>query len=1011
MACCPPPSWVRTRESFVETSGENSVNQYVWSTQLGSGSYGSVFRAVDTTTNKEHAIKICCRNTECLFQATVDAPQNVPATSGQLIDREVDILSKFCNDHIIHLDEEIRDRDPLGRGLHYLVFELADGGALGDPQELRAGGGLSPPELKTCVHDLIQGVACMHRNGVIHRDLKPSNLLRTSTGILKVADFDLAMEVKPGQLCNGSGNTTPVILAPEAIGGRPYCGFQADMWAVGCCIYQMIAGHLPFHSPGITYVQLLRDIGEKQIVIPDSIDPSLHELLTGLLERDPQRRLNYLQAQLHPDVKPPIAESTATASVAPTVRKRRFDWKRTFVLGNPELVEAAAPTPSPTSPSSPPEQGAAASITSARSNPASPVSMDLDHPLGDLPQPTPVVPPPAMVVAPTPAWLPPRPVQATPAQVMFPPTAASPLETAFSFPPATASAVPQVRPTSGGGTGPSHHVHPSRTYAPSSITTTTTTTTTGVSGKVALIPTTPGPTPTAGIRPRLTFRDFEPASVRRRGSGGEQQQQVPRLASPPPVLSSSNGNHNSPTGGLAADLVPLSRVKRAASLGSVDTAVPLVPQQPPTTPPGSSDRKSGGSSLTGGSSTITLSYLGALSPLSPAPVAMTQTQTQVADRWYHKLELIGSGGSGKVWRVLCWNDKRLYAMKKISQTAEVPSLEAYRNEIDLLVRLRGSKQIVTLVDWGPQPLTPECAHLYMVMELGECDFNKYLHQQRQKTSPSAPPPGPGDPTDRRPLLPMNSVRLYWQQMLEAVAVIHQHGIVHGDLKPANFLLVQGSLKLIDFGIAQRMQDGTTHIHRTDWAGTPNYMAPETLNHASTDSTFKMGRPADIWSLGCILYQIIYGRPPFDRHRYTSPHTPLVTPFAEDYLWPAPIIYGRPPFDRFANTILKINRIIDTTYEIEFPEPPEHNNFVLDVMRWCLVRDPKRRITMDALLSHPFLSTSVPRPDAAIITQQEMALLLTLARKPPQLAEEIVMRMRNGDPSFDLATFLAQAPTI
>jgi len=62
-------------------------------------------------------------------------------------------------------------------------------------------------------------------------------------------------------------------------------------------------------------------------------------------------------------------------------------------------------------------------------------------------------------------------------------------------------------------------------------------------------------------------------------------------------------------------------------------------------------------------------------------------------------------------------------------------------------------------------------------------------------------------------LGLNFIRVYWEQMLRAVQAIHEEKIVHSDLKPANFLLVHGQLKLIDFGIAKRMGDDTTNIHR------------------------------------------------------------------------------------------------------------------------------------------------------------------------------------------------------
>jgi serine/threonine-protein kinase TTK/MPS1 len=83
-------------------------------------------------------------------------------------------------------------------------------------------------------------------------------------------------------------------------------------------------------------------------------------------------------------------------------------------------------------------------------------------------------------------------------------------------------------------------------------------------------------------------------------------------------------------------------------------------------------------------------------------------------------------------------------------------------------------------------------------------------------------------------LNMNFIRLTWQQMLSAVHSIHQERIIHGDLKPANFLFVKGALKLIDFGIAKAIQsDDTTNIYRDSQIGTLNYMSPESILDTGT----------------------------------------------------------------------------------------------------------------------------------------------------------------------------------
>lgn len=93
-------------------------------------------------------------------------------------------------------------------------------------------------------------------------------------------------------------------------------------------------------------------------------------------------------------------------------------------------------------------------------------------------------------------------------------------------------------------------------------------------------------------------------------------------------------------------------------------------------------------------------------------------------------------------------------------------------------------------------------------------------------------------------------------------------MIHGDLKPANFLCVRGALKLIDFGIAKESNADTTKIERDSQVGTVNYMSPEAITDmgGGGEGVLKQGRASDVWSLGCILYQMVYGHTPFAHFR-------------------------------------------------------------------------------------------------------------------------------------------------
>jgi len=67
----------------------------------------------------------------------------------------------------------------------------------------------------------------------------------------------------------------------------------------------------------------------------------------------------------------------------------------------------------------------------------------------------------------------------------------------------------------------------------------------------------------------------------------------------------------------------------------------------------------------------------------------------------------------------------------VSLPPQSPSLEPFRNEVELLAKLRGRPRIIHLLDWDPQPFPAHGKYLHLIMELGELDFNKFLHQQKQ----------------------------------------------------------------------------------------------------------------------------------------------------------------------------------------------------------------------------------------------------------------------------------------
>ncbi|KOO21310.1 hypothetical protein Ctob_000137 [Chrysochromulina tobinii] len=347
---------------------------------------------------------------------------------------------------------------------------------------------------------------------------------------------------------------------------------------------------------------------------------------------------------------------------------------------------------------------------------------------------------------------------------------------------------------------------------------------------------------------------------------------------------------------------------------------------------------------------------------------------------YKVLELLGKGGTSQVFKVLSPLNEVL-ALKKVALEADSEEAnglaEAVQNEIDLMMRFKSvpeaTRCIIELVD-AEVNLAERV--VYMVMECGEIDFKGILQRDQEERQAKG--------------LELNETFVcgYWEQMLSAVDVMHKARVIHGDLKPMNFLCVKGALKLIDFGIAKSMTNDNpdvTKIERENTVGTLNYMSPETIVGQDAQdehgkSVFTQGRASDVWSLGCILYQMVY---------------------------------GAPPFAHVKNYLRKMQAITDERVEIQFP-PLRTSKFpyLLEVMKACLQRKPECRPKLSELLQHPLLRGPVA-PSAApagglSISQLEALIRQAAASGSTEISTEALLKAAIAAPPVTSAAPGARA---
>jgi len=226
---------------------------------------------------------------------------------------------------------------------------------------------------------------------------------------------------------------------------------------------------------------------------------------------------------------------------------------------------------------------------------------------------------------------------------------------------------------------------------------------------------------------------------------------------------------------------------------------------------------------------------------------------------YRLLEVVGSGGMGAVYKAMHLGLNRPVALKLLhGHVASFPgATERFRREAMLLARLRHPGAVL-VHDFGE-----DASDLYIAMELLEgVTFDDLIFARTPPTSAR--------------------IVTLCAQVLEVLEAAHALGIIHRDLKPSNLMLVkQGEheqVKVLDFGLATVVGEGQlAKLTQTGTVqGTPEYMAPEQCKGEP------VGPTADLYSLGCILYELLTGQLPFTAgsaaevfagHMYRAPVPP------------------------------------------------------------------------------------------------------------------------------------------
>lgn len=164
--------------------------------------------------------------------------------------REIDIAARLTHPHILPLHDS-----GSADGLLYYVMPYIEGESLRD--RLARDGPLPVPEVLRIAAEVADALDYAHSHGVVHRDIKPGNIL-LSGGHAVVADFGIALALSQASetlTATGGALGTPAYMSPEQARGTDVDG-RTDVYALGCVVYEMLAGHPPFTGPGVQAMML-----------------------------------------------------------------------------------------------------------------------------------------------------------------------------------------------------------------------------------------------------------------------------------------------------------------------------------------------------------------------------------------------------------------------------------------------------------------------------------------------------------------------------------------------------------------------------------------------------------------------------------------------------------------------------------------------------------------------------------------------------------------------------------